>query len=282
MVTVTGTPQLTLETGTTDAVVNYTSGSGSNTLTFAYTVAATDNAVDLDYSSTNALAINDATIIDAAGNAATLTLASPGSENSLGANKALFVNGSVPTISSVSSNMTDGYYVEGDTLVITVNFIEEVIVTGIPRLTLKTGLPDVFADYYSGTTSSALAFRYIVGSGDNSNDLDYASDSALVFNGGTILDITGSSADLTLAIPGAVNSLSSSKALIIDNAGPVFSAVNEGSAISTLGNDLDYQNLADTLIISWAALDSGSGVALYEYALGVTSVSYTHLRAHET
>ena len=89
VVTVTGTPQLTLETGTTDAVVNYTSGSGSNTLTFAYTVAATDNAVDLDYTSTSALALNDATIIDAAGNAATLTLASPGSENSLGVNKAL-------------------------------------------------------------------------------------------------------------------------------------------------------------------------------------------------
>ena len=32
-VTVTGTPQLTLETGSSDAVVNYSSGSGSNTLT---------------------------------------------------------------------------------------------------------------------------------------------------------------------------------------------------------------------------------------------------------
>ena len=38
-VTVTGTPQLTLETGDTDAVVNYSSGSGSNVLTFNYTVA---------------------------------------------------------------------------------------------------------------------------------------------------------------------------------------------------------------------------------------------------
>ena len=31
-VTVTGTPQLTLETGTSDAVVNYASGSGRNDL----------------------------------------------------------------------------------------------------------------------------------------------------------------------------------------------------------------------------------------------------------
>jgi hypothetical protein len=39
-VTVTGTPQLTLETGDTDAVVDYASGSGSVTLTFSYTIAA--------------------------------------------------------------------------------------------------------------------------------------------------------------------------------------------------------------------------------------------------
>ncbi|MBO6497752.1 MAG: hypothetical protein JJ978_19460, partial [Roseivirga sp.] len=37
-VTVTGTPQLELETGTTDRTINYTSGSGTSTLTFNYTV----------------------------------------------------------------------------------------------------------------------------------------------------------------------------------------------------------------------------------------------------
>ena len=39
-VTVTGTPTLTLETGGTDAVVSYTAGSGTATLSFDYTVAA--------------------------------------------------------------------------------------------------------------------------------------------------------------------------------------------------------------------------------------------------
>ena len=48
-VIVTATPQLTLETGTTDAVVNYTSGSGTTTLTFVYTVAAGEASADLDY-----------------------------------------------------------------------------------------------------------------------------------------------------------------------------------------------------------------------------------------
>ncbi|MBI3145178.1 MAG: DUF4347 domain-containing protein, partial [Pseudogulbenkiania sp.] len=87
-VTVTGTPQLTLETGSTDRVVNYASGSGSTTLTFNYTVQAGDSSTDLDYLSTAALALNGGTLQDAAGNNATLTLASPGAANSLGANQA--------------------------------------------------------------------------------------------------------------------------------------------------------------------------------------------------
>ena len=48
-VTVTGTPQLTLETGSSDAVVNYASGSGGTTLTFNYTVASGHASTDLDY-----------------------------------------------------------------------------------------------------------------------------------------------------------------------------------------------------------------------------------------
>ena len=58
-VTVSGTPQLTLETGSTDRVVNYASGSGSNTLVFNYTVQAGDTSSDLDYVATSSLALKD-------------------------------------------------------------------------------------------------------------------------------------------------------------------------------------------------------------------------------
>ena len=71
-VTVTGTPQLTLETGDTDAVVDYSSGSGSSILTFNYTVASGHTSGDLDYGNTSALALNSGTIKDAAGNDATV------------------------------------------------------------------------------------------------------------------------------------------------------------------------------------------------------------------
>ena len=173
----------------------------------------------------------------------------------------------------MSTSVSDGYYVAGDTLAFTVYFSEAVTVTGTPQLTLETGATDAVANYTSGSASSALVFRYVVTSGDNSNDLDYVSDSALTFNSGAIIDAAGSSADLTLAVPGAANSISSSKSLVIDNIAPIFSSVTEGSAISTSGNDVDYQNIADTLIISWSGSDAGSGISTYEYALGTTTGS---------
>ena len=101
-VTVTGTPQLTLETGTTDRVVNYTSGTGTNTLVFNYTVQAGDTSSDLDYSAINSLSLNSGTIRDAAGNNATLTLPAPGAVNSLGDTSNIIVDG-VPPTNTVSS-----------------------------------------------------------------------------------------------------------------------------------------------------------------------------------
>ena len=47
-VTISGTPQLTLETGSSDAGVNYSSGSGSTVITFNYTVAEGHVSSDLD------------------------------------------------------------------------------------------------------------------------------------------------------------------------------------------------------------------------------------------
>lgn len=97
-VTVTGVPQLTLETGAADAAVNYASGSGTTTLTFLYTVAAGQASADLDYAGTNALALHGGTIRDSAGISATLALPVPGAAYSLGANQAIVIDGIAPTV----------------------------------------------------------------------------------------------------------------------------------------------------------------------------------------
>jgi len=81
--TVSGTPKLTLNSGGT---ANYTSGSGSSTLTFNYEVGSEDAVADLDYSATNALSLNGGSIV-ANGKAVVLTLSTPGEARSLGYNK---------------------------------------------------------------------------------------------------------------------------------------------------------------------------------------------------
>ena len=220
VMTVGGTPQLTLETGGVDRDVNYVSGTGSNTLTFTYTVQAGDTSSDLDYKATTSLALNGGTINDPAGNAATLTLAAPGASGSLGNNKAFTIDGTAPTVTNVTSTKNNGTYKSSDSMAITVVFSDTVTVTGTPQLTLETGASDRAVDYSSGSGSNTLTFTYTVQAGDTSGDLDYTGTTSLALNSGTIKDASGNAATLTLATPGAANSLANNKALVIGgNAG---------------------------------------------------------------
>ncbi len=95
-VIVTGTPQITLETGSIDRVVDYSTGNGTATLVFTYTVQSGDTSSDLDYKGTTALSLNGGGIKDISNNNANLILATPGSEHSLGANKALVIDTTAP------------------------------------------------------------------------------------------------------------------------------------------------------------------------------------------
>jgi len=216
VVNVTGTPQITLETGDTDAVVNYSTGTGTNTLTFNYTVGTDHTSADLDYVGTSSLALNSGTIQDAASNDATLTLANPGTANSLGANKALIIDTTAPTVTNVTSTTTDGSYTTGAVIPITVTFSEAVSVTGTPQITLETGGTDAVVDYSSGTGSNTLIFTYTIQAGHTTTDLDYETANSLALNSGTIQDAASNDATLTLANPGTANSLGANKALIID------------------------------------------------------------------
>ena len=86
--TVTGTPQLSLNSGGT---ASYSSGSGTSTLTFTYTVGAGEGSTHLDYTSPNALFLNGANITEASSNPATLILPFDGSGHALGDNTTLVI-----------------------------------------------------------------------------------------------------------------------------------------------------------------------------------------------
>ena len=85
----TGTLSLALSDGGT---AFYAVGSGTSTLVFLYTVGLDDRSTGLDYAGTSAVALNGATIEDGDGNAATLTLATPGTAGSLSATKEILIN----------------------------------------------------------------------------------------------------------------------------------------------------------------------------------------------
>ena len=233
VVTVTGTPILTLETGATDRQAMYVSGSGTSTLTFQYVVQSADQSSDLDYVSTSALALNGGTMVDATNIAVDLTLPVPGTAGSLGANKALVIDGVLLSVLSVSSGASDGTYGIGDVIDIDVSFSDSVTVTGTPSLVLETGTVDHEATYTSGSGTSILTFQYVVQSGDLSNDLDYASTASLILNGGVIRDTLGYPAILTLPALGSLESLGGNKNLVIHT--PMISV----SAISPTSGGVD-------------------------------------------
>ena len=258
---VTGIPQISLETGSTDMLVNYSSGSGSNTLVFNYTVAAGDTTSDLDYKASTSLALNGGTVKDAVGNAATLTLASPAATFSLGANKDLVIDGITPTVVKVNSNKSNGSYGVNDTIPINIFFNQTITVTGNPQLILETGITDGIASYASGTGSKQLVFNYIISQGENSDDLDYTSTSALILNSGTIKDSSANAATLTLVSPSNTNSLSANKDLVVDTNGPTILSVSSTTA------DGAY-NANDTIVVAVTFSDnvfvSGTPILLLE------------------
>ena len=233
VVFVTGIPQLLLETGLTDALVNYSSGSGSNTLVFNYKVAVGDTTGDLDYLASTSLALNGGTIKDAAANVATLTLASPAATNSLGDSKAFIIDGNAPAVIAVNSNKTNGTYGLNDTIPVSVSFTQDITVLGTPQISLETGIIDGVASYVSGSGTKNILFNYIVGSQQNSENLAYTSNSALKLNNGALKDASGNTAALLLPDPTKTNSLGVNKNLIIDTNGPsvvsVTSSLEDGA-----------------------------------------------------
>jgi hypothetical protein len=218
---VSGTPQLTLNTTPTARVASYASGSGTNTLTFDYTVAATDTANPLNYAATTSLALNGGTIKDAAGNSATLTLPTPTGAGSLGTNRDIVIDTTPPTVTNVTSTLANGSYTVGTLVPVTITFSSVVNVIGTPELQLATaGSVNEEATYASGSGTATLTFDYTVAAGDTSSDLNYLSTTSLSFNGGLISDQAGNAATLTLPATTASNSLGVNKAIVIDTTPP--------------------------------------------------------------
>ena len=177
-----GTPKLTLNDG---GVATYVSGTGTNALTFTYTVAAGQNTAALK---ATALSLNGATIADGAGNAANLSLTGLTQAGPQ-------IDTTTPVISAIVESPSSGDLNAGKTVTLTLGMSEAVTVNttgGTPTLTLNDG---GVATYVSGTGTSTLTFSYTVAAGQNTAALKAT---ALNLNSATITDGAGSAANLSL------------------------------------------------------------------------------------
>ncbi|MFZ2448286.1 MAG: Ig-like domain-containing protein [Syntrophobacteraceae bacterium] len=269
-----GGGSVTLALNTTPSrTAQYASGSGTTALTFNYVVQSGDVSSDLDYAATTSLVANGgATLKDATGNNATLTLPTPGASGSLGANKNIVVDTAAPTVSSVAAP-SSGTYNAAQNLDFTVNFTESVAVTGSPQLSLTIGSSARQASYMSGSGSTALLFRYTVQAGDS--DSDGVAVGALSLNGGAIADATGNGAVLTL------NSVGSTAGVLVDTAAPTVSSVSSttGNGSYKAGGAISIQvTFNESVTVTGApqlALNSG-GAALYSGGSGSAQLTFSY------
>jgi len=184
-VTVTGAPTLSLNDGN---VATYAGGSGTSTLTFKTTVAATDT-------NTSALAItgvnlpSGAAIKDASGVAANLS----------GAVKTftgLQIDPILPAVTQATAAPGTGTEHVGDTITLTLGFNEAVTVTGTPTLALNDGGT---ATYAGGSGSNTLTFKTTVAS-TNTSTSALAITGVNLPSGAAIKDSSGVAANLAGAV----------------------------------------------------------------------------------
>ena len=172
-----------------------------------------------------------------------------------------------PTVTGVTSAAANGSYKAGTVIPIKITFSMNVTVNiagGTPSLSLNDGGTAIYA---SGSGTSTLTFNYTVASGQNNADLDYASPSALAFNGGTIQDAGGNNAILTLTTPGTAGSLGANKDIVIDTTAPAVPVITGISTDNGI-NSNDGITSDQTLVINGTA-EANSTVAVTRVGLGV-------------
>ena len=208
-----GTPQLTINVGGTDKVLDYSSGSGTTALVFSgYTVAPGDADTDGLSIAANKLDLNGGTIkatADANPDAVLDHAAVAASANHK-VDGGTVTNASVASIAFKSAGV-DNTFAIADTVTATVTFSASVDVDttdGTPQLEIDVGGTPKALDYSSGSGSTALVFSgYTVAANDVDTDGLSIAANKLTLNSGAITT-TGSSTNAVLTHAAVANSAS--------------------------------------------------------------------------
>jgi len=256
-----GTPFLRLMTGspaTTD--VSYTSGTGTSTLTFSYTVAAGNNNGDLDYQSNASLQLNSGTIKDAAGNNATLTLANPGAAGSLGSNKDLNI------VAVASGAIT--YDQSGNT-------------TG----PFKAGSVTITATYAIDPGATPTIAIDLFGAATGNLSPTPMSGGPLVFTYTYVVNTAGggvyADGNTTISLNAAGNTNTSNNVFVIDTAAPLQPNAPDLAAADDSGVSNTDNNTNQTTALTFSGtVEANAVVNLYDNAVLVGTTTASALGAY--
>ncbi|MBL8027257.1 MAG: hypothetical protein JNL74_12635, partial [Fibrobacteres bacterium] len=229
-----GNIEITLETGANDRVVTIAPFASSTSVEGFYVVQLNDESTDL--TAYSPVVLSAGTLVDAAGNSSTLTI--PAGQN-IADLKNILVDGWAPTITSVTSTSGNGKYKLGDVVNVTVNFSENVTLSGGNLLvTLETGTVDQVVTIAPFGPANSATGSYTVQTGDVSGDL--AAKTPLSLSAGTLLDASGNPG--IFDIPAGQN-ISDLKDIAIDGVVPTVVSVTStsGDGIYKVGDVINVK-----------------------------------------
>ncbi|DAZ96211.1 TPA: hypothetical protein N0F65_012573 [Lagenidium giganteum] len=267
----------------------YMSGSGTNTLLFAYTIQRGDVTTQLAYTSTTALQLNGGSIqrqSTTPTSNADLTLPTAGLVGSLTINSAIVVNTNVPQVLRADPITRDGVYRAGDDILFQLVFDLPVVVNGAASVLIVDGAMPRVAVYDSGSGSTTLVFRFKCQPQDQMAVFDYVDSNSLYPSYGEVAGWIRrkSAAPLTpvsLALP--AGGLSSKGIAIDQNCAFV-------SSIMTLHEDdtVGAGEVVDVVVVYSAAVDvvvtngvptllmASGKAAVYTSGTGTTSLVFRY------
>ena len=234
-----GTLEVEFETGSSDETASIATISSSTTASGTYTVQVNNTSNDLNV---NRIFLSSGTLLDAAGNDASMTL--PSGQN-MADNKSIVVDGIIPTVTSVTSSSPNGDYSIGETVNVTVAFSEEVTLAGGSlQVTMETGDPDRTVSISSISESDEASGTYTVQENDVNTDLD--ANSPLTLSAGSLRDAAGNNVDLSFT-----NGIAAGSAIVIDGVAPDIVNLGgiAGTVVATNGTVVaDYWNSTNTFL----------------------------------
>jgi large repetitive protein len=212
-VNVTGLPLLKLTIGNKAVGAFYQSGSSTATSTvFRYTV--TNGDLDRDgITMLPAISVNPPaeSIKDSFGNDAKLGITLPSLAG-------ILIDAIIP-ISNSTVPPPDDTYARNETMYIKIFWLEDMVVTGIPRIALTLDSGTVYAAYDSFlSTARMLVFKRTVTSTDNSTGI--VMNTSIDLNGGTIQDVAENNANLTIRPPHTL------PAVLVNGTSPVITSIS--------------------------------------------------------